>query len=174
MSLCLQQSCLGTRKKDFLLDVQGGSKLKGAKAIVYTAHGRDNQKFFFDAYGHLVPAHCTTLCMDVKGSKHKKGTPIIFWQKKDPADPNQRFELTEDGYLCSALGLDLVVGARLGPGKRSLTLVARTDVGALKWEWRAPLTSVQDYNPAEDDLEDDENDENEGVQVGFKLRSHPI
>jgi len=159
MSLALQSVSLQSCKTDLVLDVQGGGKLRGARGIVYTVHGRDNQNFFFDQYGRLVPAHCPSLCMDVKGKKYKKGAPIIFWDKKEPVGENQRWELTEEGYLCCAMGMDLVVGAVLGPGKRSLVLVPRSAPGAMRWEWRPPAIVSKLPPSAEDDLEDDENTE---------------
>ena len=95
-----------------VMDAEGKRSKRGTNAIVYPAHGEDNQvprapfqslsaavltystprgwrqAFDFDTSGRVVPRHAPSLCLDIKGGLDKAGlckekTPLIFWTMKD-------------------------------------------------------------------------------------------
>jgi hypothetical protein len=99
---------------DLVLDVAEDKRKKGAKALAFPPHGRENQGFLFDHVGRLIPASQPSLCLDVSGGGTSVGTPLIFWSIKSDGlfSGNQRFTFDEsgDGLLIPAHAPSLAVG----------------------------------------------------------------
>lgn len=104
------------------LDVSGGEALCGASVILYTPHGKPNQRWNLSAKDdgtfEIVSALDSSLCLDVMGSDQSDGAGLCVWERNGGANqawvllPNPDGSITVMNNGWRKMVLDCVGGGK--------------------------------------------------------------
>jgi uncharacterized repeat protein (TIGR02543 family) len=137
------------------VDINGASKGDGASAILWTAHGGNNQKFKFTYNAktgyYLITSTHSGRALDVKGASTSQGARVIQWGSH--GDYNQQWLLLSVGgeqYAIRSASSGMALDVSGGSTSTGASLIVWPYHGGVnqKWTLSYPATSYTvTFNP---------------------------